>query len=434
MTRMLSTIAILCLCITPAELDAAARADRAQFPVATHGYYYYASTAHLTGEARQKCEAALAFAVAGASSQPTIEECTPAGIGNGLYRLDLISLRWDWRALHKVLASYPYHDHGKLPLVVRADWLVVQLSDSTQSDAYNLLLYGKERITRDEFLKFWGVNNAVESHFGVITKKTPQSPNVAAIRWIENRPTNTRGSAWGTRDSAEINLRSDPLQHLDGSFQEDAQEWLVSMPKISTRTGQQGMLLAAMLFDAKGNQQNEAPPSIVTDHHGFRGQSAIRNPGSCVSCHATGINPPASNELREYIFSGVDVYATPKEKQQAIDRFHFTETGKQISRDNEDFAITLAAINGLDGATNAECYVGTIDGYDRAVTLETAAQELYIEPEELKLALAYYNNAGYQLGVRLSGLPHGKAMPRETWEEVYLTARDAVAYWREAVK
>jgi hypothetical protein len=433
MKRML-TIAILCLCITPADLDAAARADRAQFPQASWGLYYYASTSHLSGESRAKCEAALAFAVAGASQQPTIEQSVPAYVSEGLFRLDLASLRWDWRAWHKVVANYPYIDHGKLPLIVRADWLVVQFSDSTQSDAYSLLLYGKERITRDEFLKFWGVNNSVESHFGVITKKTPQSPNVAALRWIENRPTNTRGSAWGTRDSAEINLRSDPLQHLDGTFAHDAEEWLVAMPKRSTRTGEQGLLLAAALFDAKGNQQNEAPPSIVTDHHGFRGQSAIRNPGSCVSCHATGINPPASNELRDYVFSGVDIYATPKEKQQAIDRFHFTRPGKQIERDNQDFAIALAAINGLDGETNAECYVGTIDGYDRAVTLETAADELYIEPGELRLALAYYNNAGYQLGVRLSGLPHGKAMPRETWEETYLTARDAVNFWREAVK
>lgn len=46
--------------------------------------------------------------------------------------------------------------------------------------------------------------------------------------------------------------------------------------------GSAGVPFAAWLNDAKGKRQEEAPPSIVTDHLGFRGQKAIRNWGSCV--------------------------------------------------------------------------------------------------------------------------------------------------------
>jgi hypothetical protein len=426
--RMVAAIAALLLCVTPADTEAAL-AHRAQYQAADHGYLYYASTSHLEGEARANCEAALAFTVAGASRQQVIEHCTPEPVADGLFLLNLKALQWDWRLWHQVLATYPYSPHHKLPLVIRADWLVVQLADATESDAYMLLLYGKAKISKAEYLDAWGVNNKVEAHFGVIAKKEAGSPNNAEIRWVENRPTNDRGSSWGTRDSAKITVDSDPLQHLDGGFKHDAEEWLTAMPKVSSTTGERGFLLAAMLFNAKGEQQNEAPPSIVTDHHGFRGQAAIRNPGGCVSCHATGINPPSVSELRDYITAGVDIYASPKERQEALDRFHFTKPGKQIARDNEDIALAIEAINGLSGQENADAFVGTIELYDRPVSLETAAAELHMEPRELALALAYYNNAGQQIGARLSGLPHGKAMPRATWEQVYHLAYKAKESW-----
>jgi hypothetical protein len=428
---MLPSLAILLLCVTPADIDAAL-ADRAQYPAAEHGYLYYVSTSHLAGEQAAKCQATLMFVVASTSQQQIIEKATPVPIAEGVYRLDLRELRWDWRHVQPLLLKYPYAYPGKLPLVVRADWLILQLVDTTKSNAYYQLLYGSDRFNRDDFLKAWGVNNDVQHHFGIITKsEAANGPSVAGLRLVENRPTSSRGSAWGTRDSAKITLASDPLQHLDGQFQHEAEEWLVAMPKVSLVTKERGSLLAAWLNDGKGKRQEEAPPAIVTDHHGFRGQQAIRNWGSCVSCHAAGINDPGVSELRQYIEAGVDVYATPKKLQEQIELFHLSDASKQIQRDNEDFAVGVRMCNGLSGAENAEAFTGTIEAYDRDVDLATASAELNTDQKTLALALANYNNAGYQLGMRLSGLPSGKAMSRATWEQVHYTAFLALETWRK---
>ena len=433
MTRMLTTLALLLLAAAPTDLDAAL-ADRARYPALEHGYLYYVSTSHLAGEQRAKCDATLAFVVASSSPQQIIEKATPSEVQAGLYRLDLRDLKWDWRQWHKVLAKYPYNRRpDQLPLVIRADWLVLQLVDTTQSNAYYTLLYGRDDLTRDDFLKAWGVNNDRSNHFGIITKSTAASgPAVSGIRLIENRPTTTRGSAWGTRDSATIDAKSDPLEHLDNAFAHQAEEWLVAMPKQSLTTGRRGSLLAAWLNDAKGKRQEEAPPSIVTDHLGFRGQRAIRNWGSCVGCHATGINDPGVSELRSYIAAGVDIYATPKKLQEQIELFHLSDAGKQIARDNEDFAAGVAMCNGLSGEANAEAFAGTIEGYDRDVTLEVAAAELYTTPAELRLALAWASQSGLRLGARLSGLAHDRPLSRAAWEDHWYAAYTAVQMWERS--
>lgn len=429
MFRMIAFLLPLLLAVSPTDVDAAL-ADRAQYPAGEHGYLYYVSTSHLAGEQQSKCAAALAFVVASSSQQQIIERATPVPIADGLYRLDLRDLKWDWRLWHQVLSRYPYGVPGTLPLVVRADWLIVQLADTTKSNAYYLLLYGSDKLQRDDFLRAWGVNNDRQHHFAIITKsRAPNGPAVSGLRQVENRPTTTRGSAWGTRDSAQITTQSDPLEHLDGAFKHDAEEWLVAMPKVSLVTRQRGSLLAAWLNDAKGKRQEEAPPAIVTDHHGFRGQAAIRNWGSCVSCHASGINDPGVSELRQYIAGGVDIYATPKKLQEQIELFHLSDAGQQLARDNEDFAAGVRMCNGLTGPANAEAFVGTIDGYDRELSLADGAAELHTSPDELRLALAYASQAGAKLGARLAGLAHDKAVSRAAWEELWYAAQVALHNW-----
>lgn len=426
-------VAVIAIAASPTETDAALL-DRAQLPKDRWGYVYYLSTSHVSGEQQVKTEATLAFVLASSSQQQIIEKCIPYKVQDGLFRIELDNLKWDWRQWHKVLAKYPYNRRpDQLPLVIRADWLVLQLVDTTQSNAYYLLLYGRDDLDRNAFLKAWGVNNDAASHFGIITKSTAASgPAVSGIRLIENRPTTTRGSAWGTRDSAAIDAKSDPLEHLDNAFSHQAEEWLVAMPKQSLATGRRGSLLAAWLNDAKGKRQEEAPPSIVTDHLGFRGQKAIRNWGSCVGCHANGINDPGVSELRSYIAAGVDIYATPKKLQEQVELFHLSDAGKQIARDNEDFAAGVAMCNGLSGEANAEAFAGTIEGYDRDVTLDVAAAELYTTPAELRLALAWASQSGLRLGARLSGLAHDRPLSRAAWEDHYYAAYTAVQMWERS--
>lgn len=425
---MFSTVALLLLCVTPAEVQAVSL-DRAQQVGVEPGYLVYFSTSHLEGEQREAVAAALKHRVAATSPQQILEKCVPQQIGDTLYRLNLKEAQWDYRQFFHAVAKHPYY--GSKQYIYHADWFVAQISDTTKSDAYYRLLLGKANPSRNDFLAFLGVNNDTTHHFGIITRsKSPIGPAVAGLRFVENRPTNQRGSFWTTRDSAEITPESDPLEHLTNDFKHEAEEHIGNLPKLSLSTGERGALMAFMLTNAKGERQEEAPPSIVTDHLSFRGQSAIRNVGSCLGCHATGYLPPGESELRTYIGNGLDVYAKPKEVQEFIERFHLSDAGKQLTRDNEDLATGLRLCNGLDGETDYEAFRSTMQYYDAELTLETAAQELHTTAAELRLAIAYANTTGQNLGARLPALVHGGTMSRASWEQYgYLTAAYAVQDW-----
>lgn len=419
---------LLATAAVPADLDAAARADRAQFPRQTWGYYYYLTTATAPEERQEELAAAMGIVVCSTSSAVVIERHKPAQVAEGLYRIDLRELEWDWRDWHTVLKRYPYYDARgqgsgvrgreiKLPLVVRGDWLVVELTDNFASDAGYRLLYGSRSIpeTRDEFLRFWDVSAEPEFRFGWIEGRSGVA--IAGTRWLESRPTGNRGYAWGSRDSAEIDRQSDPLESPDGGFAHQAEEWIVGIPKWSL-SGQRGALQAYLLSNGQGKRQDRAPADIVEDHSRFRGLPEIRNSGSCMNCHtrAGGIIAPKTNELRELIAAGVDLYAK-KDKQEEIERFHLSDLQTEIDRNNEDFAAAVEAVNGLTPEESAAAFKASVRFYDQPLDLEQAARELYTTPEELRLALAYASAHYEDLGARLAGLTAERTIPREAWEE-----------------
>lgn len=431
MIRMVATFAALVLAVLPSEVDAA-RADRAQLG-GPAGNYVYASVSHLEGEQRVKVVASLAERVAATSRQQVIERCVPVQVSETLYRLDLAQLQWDWRQFFAVVESYP-NFYGRDHYVYHADWLVVQIGDTTVSDAYYRLLMGTPNPNRDDFVKLHGTNNDATFHFGIITRsESAIGPAVSGLRLVENRPTNTRGSMWGTRDSAKIDDKSDPLEHPENDFKHDAEEWIGMLPKVSLTTGDRAALMTFFLSDAKGKRQEEAPPNIVTDHLGFRGQSAIRNVGSCIGCHATGYLPPGDSELRQLIGNGLDLYATPKERAEKIERFHLSDAGKQLARDNEDILLGIRLVNGLSGEENAEAFRAVFDYYDSDLDLERCALEVHAPAKDLAQAIAYSNAKGINLGARVPALVHGGQISRASWEQSgYLKAALALEYWRKS--
>lgn len=441
MKLMYATLLIAAAVVSANPETQAALSDRAQLPRADWGFTYYVNTASVERGDQAQLGGVLAFVCASSSRQDIIERCTPEQVTPTLWRIDLRNMKWDWRQWWHVLNSYPYRT-GKgayragypPPLVIRADWLCVALADTSQSDAYYRLLYGTPKLSRDDFLRVWGANKKVSTHFGVIVDSdSPIGPSVAGVRLVENFPTSNRGDVWRTRDSAEINAKSDPLEHLTGGFKHVAEELIAAMPKHSLRTGQRGRLQAYLLSDAKGNRQEEAPGKIVTDHLGFRGAATIRNWGSCIGCHTKGINNPGTSELRRLIAipDGPEIYADRK-SQEFIERFHLSDAGLQIKRDCEDYALGVAMCNGWDGETNAKHFRAAIDSYDAAVTLRQAAREAYLTPAEFRLALGWASSNGYPLPARLAALANNdEALPRAAWEDHWATAVVVAENWQK---
>lgn len=422
---------------------AAAAQDRQAFAPSDWPYLYYVSFDHLPPEAQVTAGKTLAFTVASFSRATVLEHQVPFEVQWGLYRLDLRGLEWDWRDWCTVLKDYPYWPKSHPPLVVRGDWLIVTLTDNFESDSGYRLLYGGKKIpqTRDEFLKFWDVSLQGSRDpllLARIERDTDgDTPSLLNVRRIENRPTANRGYAWGTEDTAKKNFsaKTDPLENLVGNRKHDAEEWIVGIPKLSTVQGAGGASQVYLLANGQGKRQDRAPTEIVKDANELRGDPAIRNTIGCIVCHPRGINALATNDLREIIASGVDLFAD-YDSSKLIEQQHFADVrmAVEIARNQEDYATFVALVTGMDPATNAKEFRALVDAYDAPLSTEDVARELYLSKEELPLALAHANNGGYKLSARIAGLAHGGSVPRTYWEANFAAAWTAVQNWRNVGK
>lgn len=480
--RFLATTLVFMLASTdtPAQKTEAAIADReAHFAASEWGYIYYLDLDPWVGEEKTDLEKAIRLMVASTSLQPIIERTVPVPVPNSpLLRIDLRNLGWRYADWRHVMAKYPYgeqyavpgpHENAALlpavdnqafaqrrgnfqqqpppqqpqqpvvettveervieqpteelrplPLLIRADWLLIQLADSKRSDAYHTLLYGANQPkTRDDILNRLGVGNDKLLTFGLIEGQSGVSKQ--GVRLIENRPI-FRGYAWGTRDILKIEPGKDPLEHPDGAFKHDGEEWIIGIPKLSAgKKGFRGVLQIYFLANGQGNLVAFAPVDLVEDKTEFRGNREIVSPGSCIQCHATGLNPHTTNEFRNLIDSGVDVFADQRTSFQ-LEAFHLGDIEKELFRGQDDYQTMVELICGAKSAHVSASFKRAVDRYDAPLTLWHTADELGASVETWARALAVASGDG-TIGARLAGLAHGRTIPRDAWEIHY---RDAV--------
>jgi hypothetical protein len=430
---MMQLAMLLAVVATPATDAAAALQHRQQFPQSEWGYHYYLSTASVAPDHRADLAVAVRLMVASSSLQPIVERCTPQPVTDTLWHVDLRELQWavdDW---HKVLADYPYAT-ARLPIVVRADWLLLQLADQTDSDAYFRLLFGGDRIPkqRDDWLDLLKVSRERSKDFDALRFGLIESESGVAkqdARWMERHPV-LGGYAWGTRDILEVAPDADPLEHPAGDFEHDGEEWIVGIPKVSLTTGDRGALQVYALSSGDGKIVAEAPVDLVEDSTTFRQQRAVRNPGSCVQCHTEGLNLPSTNDYRQLIVDGVDVvFYGDKDKQDQIDAFHLGDVERELSRANEDFQAIVRLATGVESAAAVKAFKATVDRFDAALDLDATARELGTTPENWRLAIGYASTQTSTLPARVAGLPHGRTIPRAAWEGIYHEALHRLHAW-----
>lgn len=413
---------------------AAAVADRATLPPEQAKYAVYLSLEDCPPTKRDELENALLFIVPSLSSKTYLAEQLPVRLrGTNLLRLQLDGLGWESTypavlAQHYVPTYRPDLAHAKaVPLVVSGLWFAASIIDPIETgDAqYQLLYSGKPPKTVDEFLKFWAIQNEPEFVFGLIEGESGVA--VQRTRLIENRPGARRNVAWLTRDSAAVSGTKDPLENLPNKTQFDAQEIIVCAPKWSY--GKSGMLQHYFLANGQGVRQEKAPADVVVDHSGIRGVE-IRNTISCLACHSTGINPPTSDAFRTYIESGARVAFLDKQAQLATDRYLGSDVAKEVTDCQQQYADGVALCNGLSVQENTRAIVTVVQTFDQAVDLQQAARELYCEPRELQLALAYYSRTQTLTG-RLALLAQDKSISRNQWKASYPQAQQVLYQWSQ---
>lgn len=370
------------------------------------------------------------------SQQHVIERCFPVLIDqdNLLYRIDLKDLLW--REIDLVVgldeANYPYSVKPN-PLIIRGDFLFDRITDETVSDLGPLLLFGgRENIpkTKDQFAKFFGFNldDQIKHNFGLVEEDSGVSVSKVRLISYYDAPF---GYWWETADFKVLTLQNNPIDNLDRSDVEpDGTEIIAGFLKISTTQQKTTAAQLYMLVNSQEKRVKEAPNSLVTDYSNFKGTATIRCSGSCMQCHP-GLNIPHRDAIQRLLDDGVEIWGT-EERRDDIERFHLSDIGKTLRRNNEDFAAFVFLCNGLDPSVNVTYFKSCINSYQAHVTLDQAARELECLPLDLQRTVAFASQRKIKIGTTLTDLLKNKqGIPRSLWEELYYPTLELLETWRK---
>ncbi len=428
-----------------AEDAAAVAADLASIPKEQHHKIYYLTTAAVPIGDRERLAAVGKAIIASSSSQRLVERVNPVPLPGGrLWRLDLDEVKWDAKQFRDILErENPYGGHC---LVVRWDWLTVLLSDTTQSDAHYRLLYNDENIDREGFEKFFGVNTDPDFLVGLAEGKS--GVNVSGKRFIQDNPTDQRGYYFITLDSVKPVDDNDVLERLDlKNFKFDASEIIAGREITSLKEGKTGILQYYLLADDEGKRAEEAPPNIATDHTRFRGQAAVRNFGSCVTCHTQGLNFFTVDEYRQTLQSGTLVLTKDKATREKIELIHRL-TKESLESHNERYNLGIQLVCGLTAPEFSKQYSEVVKDYDADLSIHDVAREAGAFVEDIRYALGYYSLQHpdkNKLSARLARLAVDDTeesrilsldlkIPRINWEQDIKQLKAALKLWRSALK
>ena len=415
-----------------AVLPADAQAARTDYIARRDPWLRYVSLSEVPIDERPTIEAALRYVVPAASSKTNLDEQIPERLpGSAVYRINLHALGWSAKDYLAVAAREPYSGETN-PLVIRGDWLIAELTDTTESDAYYRLVYGdKIPKTRDAFFKFWGVDLKQQAGLELGWIEIQSQVSKQGTRFIRRLLSN-RGTIWSTQDVLKLVRTSDPLEFPDGAFAHDGEESIALTPKVSVRAKTRGAAMMFLLSNGQGKRVEEAPVDLVEDHtRTIRSQAAIINVGSCIGCHLHGLHSPSANGIETLVSRGVQLYARDKDKQEFAERFHLATKGLQteLERANEDYATFVFACNGLTPITNSEAFRFALRSYEADLDLERAAYELGTTGDDLTKAIAFAEAHRLDLGARSAGLAYGERIPRTTFETEYQRLKLVLQTW-----
>ena len=405
MNRVNLLFATLILAASPSSELAAALADHQTLPADVAIHARYLTTFAVPADQREGLTNATAFWCNSLSSKRNIRR--PIPVGETLLRIDLRDYGWDYLAWDKLTRSDPYFGYRENYIVARADYFLVETSDTTRSNRYRDFLFGigKQPKNIGELRKLVALDDALVQKFRVqIRHGVDEGNSGVAIhnRVLARSPTAIGGVFWESFDTKSSDGKRDIVENLlDFTF--DAQEFIWVLPN-----GLQGYELG----NAQGAIQNSAPPDIARDSTGHR-VSTVDNPVSCVRCHgsASGYLVPES-DLPKRLAAGVGLLAYDKDTQERIEAFYLTEDGRLMNRDKSDYAYAVSRCNGLSPEDNAKAFAAVVKNYDAPVTIEAAARELGKTVAEFRAC------ASNVLTGRIAGLCAERSIPipRRVWE------------------
>ena len=210
------------------------------------------------------------------------------------------------------------------------------------------------------FIKSSGINL---QHGAVVEGGEKGNSIVARQNRLLERTNGPIGYFWKTFDVKETSGRRDFAETLQKDFDFDAGEILFRLPG-----GGQG----GLLVDSAGRVLNVADNRFAIDGSDSK-DVRVRNPGSCMVCHESGIIKPA-NLIEEMLRSGVDIkFKDKKESRDA--RSFFLGWGAKLANDQLEYANFIKRTSNFSPAENSRNFKAFRDAYDSPISLDGASRE-----------------------------------------------------------
>lgn len=431
-----------------ADVVGAALADARQLPADAATNTRYLDARHLPPAERRELYAVVSYHVNGLSRES--KRVAPRKVNEWLWAVDLTDYRWDakvWEDLKRVnhyfaikvqtaavvakpvtktrqvqrydqygrsyLASEEYTEPG-VSLPAKEDFVPAPWLPTKETGALVALTGSVTPIVRaDEFLHQTGAQAERKGHgyydWLALTKRADAERlaaldrkkaeelyrELAAIVPVSGVSPNNRqvfryatltGAWWETRDAVNSVDRKNAVANLLGDYQHDAEEIVFTLPN-----GLPGFYLS----DSKGVQVDTAPDTIAADSRSTNNDHRVHVGYSCIACHQdAGLKPVRDYARRLYNpATGVSLatVALDLPKAKRLESVYLGPLDRAYKRDAADYAEAVEEVSGLKPAALGKGYERQWSRYlDEPVTLERAAAECGVTPDELQRALRTY--------------------------------------------
>lgn len=319
-------------------------------------------------------------------------------------------------------------------MVLRADWLIVQLLGDSYYDAQGWVKSDGSLFNQAEVYAQFGVDEEKSKQLNgdqrvaiTISGVTGSVRRVDRIQGIGGR--HNSGSVWQTFDTVQPQgaMKQNPLYNLL-KFVPDGGEAIIE---------KQNGLHAFIIYNNRRELVRAADPNLVTDYTVPSGNPAVLVPAiGCIRCHSDGGGlKPAPNHVRQLVESGTDIIGDIGGGRDALDRLAGLYMGnftKRLRRGREDYeeAIRRCTIHrdypqGMGAVEVSDLTAAIFDDYQYGqVSAARAVRELGYKPDIN--AVVTLNNVlpRSQFPNPMVGLLRANiGIRRADWEQVYSAAR-----------
>jgi hypothetical protein len=341
--------------------------------------------------------------------------------------IDLRDYQWDANTWDRLLADYPYgisadtstaraamvYTLTRLP-VIRIDWF---LATACRPPLYQDILQLPTNAA--ELERQLRVDVAQDIQQERVARAGFNGSGVSRNNRVLERHDSILGVYWRTYDFDAVpqnlierdvllpdrrNIFAYPLGPGggDNTFQHAGGEIIFSLPN-----GLHGF----MLVNANGVRVDKAPVAIVSDPK--RPDRQVETGISCMSCHVRGINVK-DDQIRDHVSRNAKAFRkTDAETIRAL----YIPAAKMRSLMEEDAERYRKAVEKCGGRVNVTAPIATFTlRYEADLDLPTAASEVGVSPEEMRLRLAEADGLTRNLGALLTV---GGTVHRPVWVQAF---------------